>query len=101
MAIAGAYRHLTAVSIVVPGRSHNESYTQQILAVRRPPADDEEAHAAARMRDWFFDVTLNEDYAAQAAVAASLPALAGTELIFGRNEPGVQHFHRSLARYLD
>ena len=101
MAIAGAYRHLTAVSIVVPGRSHNESYTQQILAVRRPPADDEEAHAAARMRDWFFDVTLNEDYAAQAAVAASLPALAGTELIFGRNQPGVQHLHRLLARYLD
>lgn len=101
MAIAGAYRHLTAVSIVLPGRSHNESYTQQILAVRRPPADDEEAHAAARMRDWFYDITLNEDYAAQAAVAASLPALAGTNLTFGRNEPGVQHFHRSLARYVD
>ncbi len=101
MAIAGAYRHLTAVSIVLPGRSHTESYTQQILAVRRPPADDEEMHAAARMRDWFYDVTLNEDYAAQAAVMASLPALAGTELLFGRNEPGVQHFHRSLADYLD
>jgi phenylpropionate dioxygenase-like ring-hydroxylating dioxygenase large terminal subunit len=100
MAIAGAYRHLTAVSIVLPGRSHNVSNTQQILAVRRPPIDDEEQHAAARMRDWFYDVTLNEDYAAQAAVAASLPALAGTDLLFGRNEPGVQHFHRTLARYV-
>ena len=73
MAIAGAYRHLTAVSIVVPGTQPQRVVTQQILAVRRPPADDEEAHAAGRMRDWFFDVTLNEDYAAQAAVAASLP----------------------------
>ncbi len=101
MAIAGAYRHLTAVSIVLPGRSHNESNTQQILAVRRPPADDEEYRAAARMRDWFYDVTLNEDYAAQAAVAGSLPALSGTELVFGRNEPGVQHFHRALKDYVE
>ena len=100
MAIAGAYRHLTAISIVLPGRSPNESTTQQILALRHPPVNDQEKQAAEHMRDWFFDITLNEDYAAQAAVANSLPALAGTNLMFGRNEPGVQHFHRTLDGYL-
>ena len=101
MAIAGGYRQVTAVSIVVPGRTPAESTTQQIIALRRPPVDDEERHAADRMRDWFYDVVRDEDYAAQEAVADSLPALAGTDMLFGRNEPGVQHFHRTLNAGVD
>jgi hypothetical protein len=53
------------------------------------------------MRDWFYDVVRDEDYAAQEAVADSLPALAGTDMLFGRNEPGVQHFHRTLNAGVD
>jgi hypothetical protein len=53
------------------------------------------------MRDWFYDVVRDEDYAAQTAVEQTLPSLAGTDLLFGRNEPGVQHFHRTLDQYLD
>ena len=33
------------------------------------------------MRDWFFDITLNEDFAAQAAVANSLPAPGGDQSV--------------------
>jgi nitrite reductase/ring-hydroxylating ferredoxin subunit len=100
MAIAGGYRHVTAVSFVLPGRTPMESMTQQVIGLRRPPEDGEERQAADRMRDWFYDVVLNEDYAAQGAVAGSMPALAGTDLLFGRNEPGVQHFHQTLRSYL-
>jgi nitrite reductase/ring-hydroxylating ferredoxin subunit len=100
MAIAGAYRQHVAVSIVLPGRTRAESVTQQIIAVRRPPADDAERLAADHTRDWFHRVVRDEDYASQYAVDATLPALDGTDLVFGRNEPGVQHFHRAVEEHL-
>jgi len=100
MAIAGAYRQHVAVSIVLPGRTRGQSVTQQIIALRRPPADDAERHAAENTRDWFHRVVRDEDYASQYAVDAALPALDGTDLVFGRNEPGVQHFHRAINEHL-
>jgi hypothetical protein len=34
-------------------------------------------------------------------VQRALPSVAGEHQIFGRNEPGVQHFHRTLRRLID
>jgi hypothetical protein len=51
-------------------------------------------------RDWFYDVTLDEGYTTGYGVQRSLAAMAGTNFVFGLNEPGVQHFHRSLADLL-
>jgi phenylpropionate dioxygenase-like ring-hydroxylating dioxygenase large terminal subunit len=100
MAIAGAYREHVAVSIVLPGRTRTESVTQQVIATRHAPATDEERTAAATTRDWFYQVVRDEDYASQYAVDGALPALDGTDLVFGRNEPGVQHFHRAIDEHL-
>ncbi|MFI7701883.1 aromatic ring-hydroxylating dioxygenase subunit alpha [Nonomuraea sp. NPDC049480] len=100
MAIAGGYRQHVAISIVLPGRTRTESVTQQIIGLRRPPADEEERRAADRTRDWFFEVVRDEDYAAQYAVDRGLTALDGTDLLFGRNEPGVQHLHRAIRQHV-
>jgi hypothetical protein len=64
--------------------------------LRQEPRDDEEVKAAEHTRDWFHDVVLDEDYATGYGVQRGLQALSGTDFVFGRNEPGVQHFHRVL-----
>ena len=101
LAIAGGWRHQAVVSLVLPGKTWDTSKTQQILMLRHLPEDEEEAKAAAHTRDWFHDVVMEEDYATGEGVQRGLEALAGEEFIFGRNEPGVQHFHRKLNEFLE
>lgn len=96
LAIAGGLRHQTAVSLVLPGRTVTESRTQQLILLREAPETEEDVKSADQTRDWFHDVVLDEDYLTGEGVQRGLDALADTDYIFGRNEPGVQHFHRVL-----
>jgi len=100
LAVAGGWRSQVVVSLVLPGRTWDTSHTQQILALRHEPADDDERKAAEHTRDWFHDVVMDEDYATGFGVQRGLQALDGEEFVFGRNEPGVQHFHRVLKEML-
>ena len=43
---------------------------------------------------------MDEDYATGYGVQRGLDAFDGEEFVFGRNEPGVQHFHRVLKEML-
>jgi phenylpropionate dioxygenase-like ring-hydroxylating dioxygenase large terminal subunit len=101
MAIAGGWRSQVVVSLVLPGNTWDTSHTQQILALRHEPADDDERKAVDHTRDWFHDVVMDEDYATGYGVQRGLDAFAGEEFVFGRNEPGVQHFHRMLKELTD
>jgi phenylpropionate dioxygenase-like ring-hydroxylating dioxygenase large terminal subunit len=96
IAIAGGWRRIVEVSIVLPGTSWDTSTTEQHTLLRHRPVDDEEVKVADHARDWFYEVTLEEDYRTGEGVQRGLDALAGTDFVFGRNEPGVQHFHRTV-----
>jgi nitrite reductase/ring-hydroxylating ferredoxin subunit len=100
LAIAGGWRSQVVVSLVLPGTTWGTSHTQQILALRHEPADDDERKAAEHTRDWFHDVVMDEDYSTGFGVQRGLAAFADQEFVFGRNEPGVQHFHRVLKEYV-
>jgi phenylpropionate dioxygenase-like ring-hydroxylating dioxygenase large terminal subunit len=96
LAISGGWRETTAVSFIMPGRTMKETNTQQVLLLRQPPSDQEASKAADGVRDWFRDVVYDEDYATTCGQQRGLQALDGTNYLFGRNEPGVQHFHRTV-----
>ena len=96
MAIAGGWRSQVVISLVLPGTTWDTSRTQQILALRHEPRDDDERKAAEHTRDWFHDVVMDEDYLTGYGVQRGLEALDGKEFVFGRNEPGVQYFHQVL-----
>ena len=100
LAIAGGWREQVAVSIVLPGQTWDTSRTEQHILLRHEPAYDEERKAADHTRDWFHDVVLDEDYGAGFGVQRGLAAMADEEFVFGRNEPGVQHFHRAIQEQL-
>jgi phenylpropionate dioxygenase-like ring-hydroxylating dioxygenase large terminal subunit len=100
IAIAGGWRRIVQVSIVLPGESWDTSVTEQHVLLREPPADDEDVKIADHARDWFYEVTLDEDYSTGDGVQRGLEALGDREFVFGRNEPGVQHFHRTVTSLL-
>ena len=102
LAIAGGWRQKIAVSLVLP-RTATESVTQQIILLREPAVTDEERAAADQFGEWFYEVVRDEDYATTYGVQQGLKALAGagTDFVFGRNEPGLQHFHRTIHDHLD
>jgi phenylpropionate dioxygenase-like ring-hydroxylating dioxygenase large terminal subunit len=101
LAIAGGWRDHIAVSIMLPGEDWGSSITEQTLLVRHAPRDDTERALAQASSDFFHDAVRDEDYVAQLQVQRALPSVAGECQIFGRNEPGVQHFHRTLATLLE
>lgn len=86
----------TVASLVVPGRVIGESVTHQTVLLRKPPTTDLELKKADQVADLFRDVLTLEDYPVCEAVQRTLDAVADTDFLFGRNEPGVQHFHRVL-----
>ncbi|MFG2028584.1 aromatic ring-hydroxylating dioxygenase subunit alpha [Streptomyces sp. NPDC048825] len=100
LAIAGGWRQKIAVSLVLP-RTATESVTQQIILLREPAVSEEERQAADRFGEWFHEVVRDEDYATTYGVQQGLQALSGTDFVFGRNEPGLQHFHRTIHQHLD
>jgi len=100
LAIAGGWREQVAVSFVFPGRTWDSSKTEQHILLRREPLDDEERKNADHTRDWFHDVVLDEDYGAGFGIQRGLAAMVDQDFVFGRNEPGVQHFHRAIEENL-
>jgi len=99
--IAGGWRQRMAVAFPLPTAKVNESMTEQRILVRTPITDDErEQHELEVMRDWFYDVTYDEDYITGYGVQKGVGVTGGKTQIFGRNEPGVQYVHRTINRLM-
>jgi phenylpropionate dioxygenase-like ring-hydroxylating dioxygenase large terminal subunit len=101
LSIAGGWRQRMAVAFPLPTTKVNESLTEQRILVRTPITDDErEQHELEVMRDWFYDVTYDEDYITGYGVQKGVAVTGGKTQIFGRNEPGVQYVHRTINRLM-
>jgi phenylpropionate dioxygenase-like ring-hydroxylating dioxygenase large terminal subunit len=98
--IAGGWRQRIAVGFPLPTTKVGESMTEQRILIRTPIADSTEQHDVEIMRDWFYDVTYGEDYITGFGVQKGVAATGGKTQIFGRNEPGVQHVHRTINRIM-
>jgi phenylpropionate dioxygenase-like ring-hydroxylating dioxygenase large terminal subunit len=62
------------------------------------PPDDERAERYWRKNlDIVLQVTITEDFPQCERIQADMAAGAADELVFGRNEPALAHFHRSLS----
>ena len=101
LSISGGWGDQVAVSLVLPGRSWDVSLTQQHIVLRHPPADDAAREAADRRADRLREIVLDEDHSTAYGIQRGLGAMGGQSFTFGRNEPGVQHFHRALDQQMD
>lgn len=94
--ISGGGSDAVAVSLVLPGRSVDHSVTTQHVLIRSEPKTSTERAMADRVRDALYSIAVREDYAVATGIQEGLAAMGSTPFVFGRNEPGVQHFHRSI-----
>lgn len=84
------------VSQILPGTTADASLTiQTILAAKKPDTPEEEADAAA-FSAMALEAVKDEDYPIGFGIQAGLRSGANTAFRIGRNEPGIQHYHRTV-----
>ncbi|WP_221796650.1 aromatic ring-hydroxylating oxygenase subunit alpha [Aquisediminimonas sediminicola] len=84
-----------------PGPTADRNLTVMNYIYPQKPESEEEMKRLDEMCDFFFDVVEEEDYALGLKVQNGLESGAMTSLVFGRNEPGNQYFHKWIDYYLD
>ena len=99
MSFAGGWRERMTCAFVLPGATVGESMTEQRVLTRKPVTDENRADLEV-FRDFFYDVTYEEDYLTGYGVQKGVRNLAGTTQIYGRNEPGVQYAHQTINRLM-
>lgn len=98
LAVSAMTGQYCLINQIFPGPTPATSVTRQTIMVRRLP----ETEAERRDADEFAEVTVSairdEDYPINQGVAQSLLSGRATSVLFGRNEPALQHYHRTLER---
>jgi phenylpropionate dioxygenase-like ring-hydroxylating dioxygenase large terminal subunit len=100
LSISGIIGGHCLVSQVFPGDTPDSTVTKQtLLCATRPETEAEEA-AAQQFSAMTLQAVRDEDYVIAGSIQQSLGAGANSHFVFGRNEPGVQHFHQAIARFM-
>jgi len=96
LAISGVLGDHCLVSQVFPGPTPETTMTRQTVLSAREPVTDEEKETTETFSRLVLKAVSEEDYAIGFTIQASLRAGGNAFFTIGRNEPGVQHFHKSL-----
>jgi phenylpropionate dioxygenase-like ring-hydroxylating dioxygenase large terminal subunit len=100
MAISGVVGGYCMVNQMFPGRTQEESITRQTILVSQPPETAEERRLADEFRDSMLRAIRDEDYPINYGVQESMKSGRNKGVLFGRNEPALQHFHETLHRFM-
>ena len=85
------------IGFVYPGETSTTTITRQLILSAEAPATDEEAATIESFSQMTLQAVRDEDYALVATVQGAMHAGANDSFLIGRNEPAVQHYHRSIA----
>lgn len=97
VSLSAGHGDTAMLSRLLPGPTVGESITIQHQYFRRP-LDEGAARAAEEKRLAYERVVREEDYATVFSIGASLDALGEAPILYGRNELGNQHLHRTVQR---
>ena len=97
LAISGVVGDHCLVSQLFPGPTPDTTVTRQTVLAAREPVTSAEKETSESFSQLVLQAVRDEDYAIGATIQASLRSGGNSVFTFGRNEPGVQHFHKSVA----
>lgn len=100
LSVSGILGDHCLVSQIFPGPTPDTTITRQTVLVARPPADEAARAASELFSAMVLQAVRDEDYAVGRTVQDGLRSGANREFIFGRNEPAVQNYHRTIARLM-
>lgn len=89
------------IAQLIPGPTVGENRTVLTYFAPRPPKDVEERKAYDAARDFYRDVTNDEDYVMGLKIQKGLESPALKNVVFGRNERGNQFFHKWVQYLID
>ena len=98
LSLAGAWRDFALVSLLIPGPTPDRSRTMQTFITRHAVETEADRKQAEQATDFLFTVVRDEDYATGFGITSALAADPDRELVFGRNELSLHHFHRWVDR---
>lgn len=98
VSISGQPGRTTMVSIILPGTEVSTSQVHQTQYSRTPIDTDEKVAELEQRRVDYARITGVEDFATVIGINDTLPALTGTDFLFGRNESGNQNLHSWVAK---
>lgn len=101
IAISVVLGNYCLVNQMFPGATPGSSITRQTILAAKKPETDEERRRADEFAETMIRAIRDEDYPINFGVQESLASGRQESVLFGRNEPALQHFHRTLAHFMD
>ena len=100
LSISGILGEHCLVSQVWPASTPDRTITRQFLLASSAPTTDEQRNAIEVFGEMTLQAVRDEDYAIVSTIQAGLGSGANKEFLFGRNEPGLQHYHTWVERLM-
>ena len=88
------------MSQIFPGPSIDSTQTIQFILSARAPETESEQQATENFSAMVLQAVRDEDYRIGFGIQESILTGANQNFVFGRNEPAVQNYHRSVARFM-
>lgn len=101
VSISGILGDYCLVSQLFPGATVDTSLTVQTVLCRHEPTTDEERQVAEQFSALVLQAVRDEDYWVGFQIQNALKSGATSEVLFGRNEPSLQHYHHAVERYAE
>ena len=98
--ISGILGDHCLVSQIFPGPTPDSTVTRQTVLVAKPPQTAAEHAASQLFSDLVLQAVRDEDYKIGRTIQDALRASANNDFLYGRNEPAVQNYHRTIARLM-
>ena len=101
VSISGILGDFCLLSQLFPGPTVDTSLTIQTVLCRHEPSSDEERKIAEQFSALVLQAVRDEDYWVGFQIQNALKSGATSEVLFGRNEPSLQHYHHAVERYAE
>jgi len=101
LSISGILGEHCLVSQIWPGPTPDTTLTRQFLLTSMAPTTAEHIAAIEDFSKMTLQAVRDEDYAVVRTIQDALACGANKEFVYGRNEPGIQHYHSWVARFMD
>ena len=100
LSVSGILGDHCLVSQIFPGPTPTSTVTRQTVLVAKPPVTAEQHAASEFFSSMVLQAVRDEDYAVGRTIQDGLKCGANQQFLFGRNEPAVQNYHRTVARLM-
>jgi len=101
LSVSGIVGGHCLVSQVSPGKGPETTTTRQSILCAKGGKDEAWHLAAKQFSEMTLQAVRDEDYSVVATIQHALNSGANNSFLIGRNEPGVQHYHRAVAAAMD